>query len=172
MHQTFLTAILLLVVAYLASAVGAFAPSGALSVTTPSTSTSLHMAQMGPVARAKKMANPKEYNRIVEQKMEMEGLTRQQAEAEYNQFLENPPFYYALDKKADYYKSKGYKTMYEGMIGEAEKEGRGEEVRERLEKFQRTNKIKAASVLAVAIGSFLFARSAYWADPDTFLPGI
>ena len=59
------------------------------------------MAQMGPVARAKKMANPKEYNRIVEQKMEMEGLTRQQAEAEYNQFLENPPFYYALDKKAD-----------------------------------------------------------------------
>ena len=74
MHQTFLTAILLLVVAYLASAVGAFAPSGALSVTTPSTSTSLHMAQMGPVARAKKMANPKEYNRIVEQKMEMEGI--------------------------------------------------------------------------------------------------
>ena len=58
------------------------------------------------------------------------------------------------------------------MIGEAEKEGRGEEVRERLEKFQQTNKIKAASVLAVVIGSFLFARSAYWADPGTFLPGI
>jgi len=70
------------------------------------------------------------------------------------------------------YKSKGYKTMYEGMIGEAEKEGRGEEVRERLDKFQRTNKIKAASVLVVAIGSFLAARSAYWADPDSFLPGI
>ena len=59
------------------------------------------MAQMGPVARAKKMMDPKEYNRIVEQKMAREGLTRQQAEAEYNQFLENPPFYYALDKKAD-----------------------------------------------------------------------
>lgn len=59
------------------------------------------MAQMGPVARAKKMMDPKEYNRIVEQKMAQEGLTRQQAEAEYNQFLENPPFYYALDKKAD-----------------------------------------------------------------------
>lgn len=64
-------------------------------------STSLSMAQMGPVARAKKMMDPKEYNRIVEQKMAREGLTRQQAEAEYNQFLENPPFYYALDKKAD-----------------------------------------------------------------------
>ena len=106
MHQTSPTALLLLVVAHLAIALptaGAFAPSAALSVTTPTTatSTSLHMAQMGPVARAKKMANPKEYNRIVEQKMEMEGLTRQQAEAEYNQFLENPPFYYALDKKAD-----------------------------------------------------------------------
>jgi hypothetical protein len=105
MHQTFPTAILL-GVAYLAialQAAGAFAPSGALSVTTPASTstTSLHMAQMGPVARAKKMANPQEYNRIVEQKMEMEGLTRQQAEAEYNQFLENPPFYYALDKKAD-----------------------------------------------------------------------
>ena len=35
------------------------------------------MAQMGPVARAKKMANPKEYNRIVEQKMAMEGLDSQ-----------------------------------------------------------------------------------------------
>ena len=58
------------------------------------------------------------------------------------------------------------------MIGEAEKEGRGEEVRERLEKFQQTNKIKAASVLVVAIGSFLAARSAYWSDPDSFLPGI
>ena len=106
MHQTSPTALLLLVVAHLAIALptaGAFAPSAALSVTTPTTatSTSLHMAQMGPVARAKKMANPKEYNRIVEQKMEMDGLTRQQAEAEYNQFLENPPFYYALDKKAD-----------------------------------------------------------------------
>ena len=64
-------------------------------------STSLSMAQMGPVARAKKLMDPKEYNRIVEQKMAQEGLTRQQAEAEYNQFLENPPFYYALDKKAD-----------------------------------------------------------------------
>lgn len=70
------------------------------------------------------------------------------------------------------YKSKGYNSIYEGMIGEAEKEGRGEEVRERLDKFQRTNKIKAASVLVVAIGSFLAARSAYWSDPDSFLPGI
>ena len=70
------------------------------------------------------------------------------------------------------YKSLGYNSIYEGMIGEAEKEGRGEEVRERLDKFQQTNQIKAASVLVVAIGSFLAARSAYWSDPDSFLPGI
>jgi hypothetical protein len=65
------------------------------------TSTALRMARMGPLARAKKMMDPDEYNRVVEQKMAQDGLTRQQAEAEYNQFLENPPFYYALDKKAD-----------------------------------------------------------------------
>ena len=107
-QNTFTTA-LVLVAALLAVGVlpsaDAFLPSTCQqsSSTSSSTrpSTSLSMAQMGPVARAKKLMDPKEYNRIVEQKMAQEGLTRQQAEAEYNQFLENPPFYYALDKKAD-----------------------------------------------------------------------
>mmetsp|Transcript_29605 Transcript_29605/g.65207 ORF Transcript_29605/g.65207 Transcript_29605/m.65207 type:complete len:179 (+) Transcript_29605:179-715(+) len=133
-------------------------------------STSLHA--MGPVARAKKMLDPDDYNRIVEQKMEQDGLTRRQAEDEYNQFLENPSFYYALDKKEEYYKSKGYRNMFEGMIGEAEKEGRGDEVRERIANFQRKNKIKAFSVLAVVVGSFLYARGVYLDDPGAFLPGI
>ena len=108
-HQSTFTTALVLVAALLAIGVlpsaDAFVPSirQQSSSTSSSTrpSTSLSMAQMGPVARAKKLMDPKEYNRIVEQKMAQEGLTRQQAEAEYNQFLENPPFYYALDKKAD-----------------------------------------------------------------------
>ena len=54
---------------------------------------------MWAIARAKKMMDPQDYNRIVEQKMKQEGLTRQQALDEYNVFLENPSFYYALDKK-------------------------------------------------------------------------
>lgn len=62
--------------------------------------------------------------------------------------------------------------MFEGMIGEAEKEGRGGEVRERIEKFQRKSKFKAFSVLVVAVGSFLYAREMYLGDPDNFLPGI
>lgn len=62
--------------------------------------------------------------------------------------------------------------MFEGMIGEAEKEGRGDEVRERIATFQRKNKIKAFSVLLVAVGSYLYARGVYLGDPDNFLPGI
>jgi hypothetical protein len=130
------------------------------------------MASMGPVARAKKVLDPADYNRVVEQKMKQDGLTRTQAEEEYNTFLENPSFYYALDKKEEYYKSLGYKDMFEGMIGEAEKEGRGDEVRERLAKFRQTNQIKAYSVLAVAFLSLCFAYNLYHEDPAGFLPGL
>jgi hypothetical protein len=67
----------------------------------------------GPLAQAKKLTDPKGYERVVQTKMKQDGLTRQQAEDDYNQFLENPPFYYALDKKEEYYKSLGYKDMFE-----------------------------------------------------------
>jgi len=127
---------------------------------------------MGPVARAKKMADPADYERVVKQKMQQDKLTRQQAEDEYNQFLENPPFYYALDQRKKRYAELGYKDMFEGMIGEAEKEGRGDEVKERIQKFRTTSKVKAYSVLAVAIGSFFYFRTVYQADPENFLPGI
>ena len=127
---------------------------------------------MGPIARAKKMMDPKEYNRIVEQKMKQEGLTRKQAVEEYNAFLENPSFYYALDKKEEYFKSLGYKDIFEGMIGEAEKEGRGDEVRERLAKFRQTSRIKAYTVLSVFIVSFCYLYSIYHDDPSSFLPGL
>ena len=127
---------------------------------------------MGPVARAKKMMDPADYERVVTQKMKKEGLSRKEAEEEYNAFLENPSFYYALDKKEEYYKSLGYKDILEGMIGEAEKEGKGDEVRARITEFQRTSKIKAYSVLIVFILSFCYAYNLYHEDPSSFLPGL
>ena len=130
------------------------------------------LAAPGPIATAKKLADPAGYNKVIETKMKQENLTRQQAEDEYNQFLENPPFYYALDKKEEYYKSLGYKDLFEGMIGEAEKEGKGEEVRGRIEKFRLQSKFKAAAVLITFCVVFYLARQEYWNDPDNFLPGI
>ncbi len=54
---------------------------------------------VGPIARAKKAMDPKEYNRVVEERMKKSGMSKEEAEADYNSFLENPPFYYALEKK-------------------------------------------------------------------------
>jgi len=140
------------------------------AVTPSPTTTSLFA--MGPVARARKLMDPADYNRVVEEKMKQSGLSRRQAEEEYNAFLENPSFYYALDKKEEYYKSLGYKDIFEGMIGEAEKEGKGDEVRERLTKFRQTNRIKAYSVLALVGLSFFFAYNIYHEDPSNFLTGL
>lgn len=134
--------------------------------------TKLFAAPMGPLARAKKAMDPKDYNRVVEEKMKKEGLTRQQAETEYNAFLENPPFYYALDQKEKYYKSLGYKNMREGRIGEAEKEGRGEEERAKIQSFENQSRIKAFSVLTAVACGYLYFRQIYLADPENFTPGI
>mmetsp|Transcript_2022 Transcript_2022/g.2883 ORF Transcript_2022/g.2883 Transcript_2022/m.2883 type:complete len:191 (-) Transcript_2022:151-723(-) len=137
------------------------------------TTTALHAkTPVGPIARAKKAMDPNDYNRVVERKMKMEKLTREQAEEEYNAFLENPGFYYSLDKKESYYKSLGYKDMLEGIVGEAEKEGKGDEVRERIENFRRESKIKAYGVLVFFVASFWYARTVYLSDPDNFLPGL
>ena len=40
----------------------------------------------------------------------------------------------------------------EGVIGEAEKEGRGDEVRERVEKFRRESKLKGLATITFFIG--------------------
>jgi hypothetical protein len=127
---------------------------------------------MGPLARAKKAKDPQDYERVVVTKMKQESMTRAQAEADYNSFLENPPFYYALDKKDEYYKNLGYKDIFEGMIGEAEKLGpeEGKEMRERIEKFRLKSKIKAYAVLLVTIAGLYFVREVYNGDP-TFLKG-
>ncbi|GFH45117.1 hypothetical protein CTEN210_01591 [Chaetoceros tenuissimus] len=126
---------------------------------------------VGPLARLKKASDPDDYNRVVEEKMKKTGMSREEAEADYNAFLENPPFYYALEKKEEYYKSLGYKDIFEGMIGEAEKEGKGDEMRERLNKFRLQSKIKAAAVLVVAILGLFYIQTIYNADPEHFLKG-
>mmetsp|Transcript_6789 Transcript_6789/g.9989 ORF Transcript_6789/g.9989 Transcript_6789/m.9989 type:complete len:187 (-) Transcript_6789:101-661(-) len=135
-------------------------------------STRLYAGMVGPIARAKKAMDPKEYNRVVEERMKRDKLSRAEAEADYNSFLENPPFYYALEKKEEYYQKLGYKDIFEGMIGEADKEGKGEEMRERISSFKRKSKIKAAAVLVFAIGGFFYLQSLYAENPLLFKGGL
>lgn len=52
---------------------------------------------VGPL---QKLTNKKEYNKVVENLMQTNGLTREQAEKEYNSYLENPNDY-ALQKVRD-----------------------------------------------------------------------
>jgi len=49
----------------------------------------------------------------------------------------------------------------EGVVGEAEKEGRGDEVRDRIESFRKKSQLKATGVLIVVFASFLYAKSMY-----------
>lgn len=73
--------------------------------------------------------------------------------------------------KEEYYKKLGYKDIFEGMIGEAEKEGKGDEMRDRLAKFRLQSRIKATAVLVVVIVGFLWVQTIYDADPEHFLKG-
>jgi len=103
-----------------------------------------------------KFSNPKEYNKVVENLMFTQGIDRKQAEKEYDAYLNNPNDY-ALNKGEAYYKSLGYKNLMDGVIGEAEKEGRGEEVRARIEKFNRESKTKGLITITsfIALGFYL-----------------
>ncbi|KAG7346786.1 hypothetical protein IV203_037798 [Nitzschia inconspicua] len=104
-----------------------------------------------------KFTDKGEYNKVVEGLMLTQGISREQAEKEYDAYLDNPTNY-ALEKGEAYYKSLGYKTLMEGVIGEAEKEGRGEEVRARIEKFQKESKMKGLATISVAIAFFFYLR--------------
>lgn len=46
----------------------------------------------------------------------------------------------------------------EGVIGEAEKEGRGEEVRARIEKFQKESKLKGLATISIFFAFFFYLR--------------
>merc|ERR1719188_2768640 len=101
--------------------------------------------------------------------MKTKGLSREEAEKDYNMYLNNPNDY-ALNKGEEYYKSLGYKSLMDGVIGEADKQGRGDEVRERIEKFKRESRIKAFAVLVVVFASWYFARQQYVMDPQNLYP--
>eukprot|EP00525_Craspedostauros_australis_P005265 CAMPEP_0198116280 /NCGR_PEP_ID=MMETSP1442-20131203/10950_1 /TAXON_ID= /ORGANISM="Craspedostauros australis, Strain CCMP3328" /LENGTH=163 /DNA_ID=CAMNT_0043774057 /DNA_START=107 /DNA_END=598 /DNA_ORIENTATION=- len=122
------------------------------------TSTSLNI---GPL---QKLTNKKEYEATVNNLMKTKGYTREQAEKEYNQFLENPNNY-ALEKGEAYYKSLGYKTLMEGVIGEAEKEGKGDEVKQRIEEFQKQSKLKGLATISFFIILAFWFKITYVPDP-------
>jgi hypothetical protein len=120
-------------------------------------------------------------------------ISREQAEAEYKKYKmvrpsltfsseipsNNPnsnhlfppsknPNDYALMKGEEYYTSLGYSSLMEGVLAEAEKDGRGDEVRDRIEKFKKDSQIKAYGVIGVFILTFAACKVAYENDPSLF----
>ena len=63
-----------------------------------------------------------------------------------------------------YYKSLGYKSLMEGVIAEAEKEGRGDEVRERIDEFNKQSKLKGLATITFFIIAFFFYKASYVPD--------
>jgi len=112
---------------------------------------------LGPL---QKLANKGDYNKIVEGLMQTKGYTREQAEKEYNAYLDNPNDY-ALQKGEAYYKSLGYKTLLEGVIGEAEKEGKGDEVKARIEEFKQQSQLKGLATITFFIAVFFYVKIFY-----------
>lgn len=61
----------------------------------------------------------------------------------------NNCLFFAFQGEA-YYKSLGYKSLMDGVIGEAEKEGRGDEVRARIEAFKKKSQLKGTAVILIS----------------------
>jgi hypothetical protein len=49
----------------------------------------------------------------------------------------------------------------EGVIGEAEKEGKGDEVRERIEEFKKQSKLKGLATITFFICAFFYYKMNY-----------
>ena len=96
-----------------------------------SSSSSLSLSPLGGFSE--------EDERIITQIMDSKGLSRSAAEADYKNYASDPNSY-ALAKGEEYYRSLGYEKLMDGVIGEAEKEGRGAEVKARIEKFKRESR--------------------------------
>lgn len=75
-------------------ALGPFLCSAFTGVNLPRSIVSKTSLSVGPL---QKITNKKEYNTVVENLMQTKGLTREQAEKEYNAYLDNPNDY-ALQK--------------------------------------------------------------------------
>lgn len=119
---------------------------------------------IGPI---QKFTDKGGYEKVVTDLMKTKGYTREQAEKEYNDYLENPTNY-ALQKGEEYYKGLGYKSVMEGVIGEAEKEGKGDEVRARIEDFKKKSKLKGLATMAFFITLFFYCKIQYpYVPPGT-----
>lgn len=123
----------------------------------PSTRASVRSNSRLNIGPLQKTTNRKEYNKVIDGLMFTKGITREEAEKEYNAYLDNPNEY-ALNKGEAYYKSLGYKTLMDGVIGEAEKEGRGDEVRARIEKFNKESKLKGLATIGTFITLFFYLK--------------
>ena len=75
---------------------------------------------------------------------------------------------YALNKGEAYYQSLGYTKLMDGVVGEAEKEGRGEEVRERIAAFKRKSQIKGLTVIGLGGSIFMGLKVYSEYDPAGF----
>mmetsp|Transcript_19995 Transcript_19995/g.29428 ORF Transcript_19995/g.29428 Transcript_19995/m.29428 type:complete len:170 (-) Transcript_19995:160-669(-) len=120
--------------------------------------TSLNMA--GPLIKGK------DYENVVQGIMNTKGMTREEAEKDYNTYLENPNNY-ALMKGEQYYMDLGYNSLMEGVIGEAEKKGEGDAVKARIEAFKKKSQLKAYAVITVALSAFIYGKIQYDADPNS-----
>ena len=56
----------------------------------------------------------------------------------------------------------------DGVIGEAEKQGRGDEVKKRIEEFKKKSQLKAFGVIGTAIIVFFYYKIQYDLDPSQF----
>ena len=127
----------------------------------PRASPRLSRLNSGPF---QKITNPSEYTKVVDNIMFSQGLTRDEAEKEYNAYLDNPNNY-ALEKGEKYYKALGYKSLMDGVIGEADKEGKGDEVRARIKKFKDYSQLKGL----ITIGCFI-ALGFYFKITHPYIP--
>ena len=111
--------------------------------------------------------NTAEDVKVIENIMSYKGMTFEEAEKDYNEYKQNPNDY-ALNKGQAYYESLGYKSLMEGVLGEADKQGTGDETRARIEAFKKTSQIKAFGFIGVTFGSFFGLKLYSESDPDGF----
>lgn len=107
-----------------------------------------------------------EYNKVVQNIMKTKGLSEEEAKRDYDAYLENPNNY-ALNKGEAYYKDLGYKSLMDGVVGEAEKKGQGDEVRARIDKFKKESQLKGITVVGVFVVVFLYFKIQYDNDPGS-----
>jgi len=143
----------LVIIATILNQVVAFVPSFGLVRKTAS--------RTRPASSLYIFGNSEEDERVISQLMDAQALTREEAEKEYKKFKINPNDY-ALEKGEEYYSGLGYKSLMEGVVAEAEKEGRGDEVRERIGEIRRGPAgAKRQQHINLAIQGYSSLRSSY-----------